>query len=272
MKTAQAIIADIDCLISEPDVTDAGTETIVCLHGIGGDDASFEPQLPLADQYRLVVWNMPGYKKSATVSPLTFEVIAEKLHRFIIALDAGSVHLMGQSIGGMIAQETYHRYPDSIKSLTLVATTAAFGGRDESFKNAFLKARLKPLDSGMNMQQMADAAMPAIVGKNTEQHIIEAAINSMSSLNEDVYRDVLRCLVTFNRRAEWSKIKCPVCLVSGSEDTNAPAVTMQKMGNGLSHAHYHEIAGAGHLVNLEKGAEFNIIVRSFLSSQGKKHL
>ena len=266
MKTAQAIIADIDCLISEPDVTDAGTETIVCLHGIGGDDASFEPQLPLADQYRLVAWNMPGYKKSATVSPLTFEVIAEKLHRFIIALDAGSVHLMGQSIGGMIAQETYHRYPDSIKSLTLVATTAAFGGRDESFKNAFLKARLKPLDSGMNMQQMADAAMPAIVGKNTEQHIIEAAINSMSSLNEDVYRDVLRCLVTFNRRAEWSKIKCPVCLVSGSEDTNAPAVTMQKMGNGLSHAHYHEIAGAGHLVNLEKGAEFNIIVRSFLSS------
>ena len=266
MKTAQAIIADIDCLISEPDVTDAGTETIVCLHGIGGDDASFEPQLPLADQYRVIAWNMPGYKKSATVSPLTFEVIAEKLHRFIIALDAGSVHLMGQSIGGMIAQETYHRYPDSIKSLTLVATTAAFGGRDESFKNAFLKARLKPLDSGMNMQQMADAAMPAIVGKNTEQHIIEAAINSMSSLNEDVYRDVLRCLVTFNRRAEWSKIKCPVCLVSGSEDTNAPAVTMQKMGNGLSHAHYHEIAGAGHLVNLEKGAEFNIIVRSFLSS------
>ena len=272
MKTAQAIIADIDCLISEPDVTDAGTETIVCLHGIGGDDASFEPQLPLADQYRVIAWNMPGYKKSATVSPLTFEVIAEKLHRFIIALDAGSVHLMGQSIGGMIAQETYHRYPDSIKSLTLVATTAAFGGRDESFKNAFLKARLKPLDSGMNMQQMADAAMPAIVGKNTERHIIEAAINSMSSLNEDVYRDVLRCLVTFNRRAEWSKIKCPVCLVSGSEDTNAPAVTMQKMGNGLSHAHYHEIAGAGHLVNLEKGAEFNIIVRSFLSSQGKKHL
>ena len=266
MKTAQANIADIDCLISEPDVTDAGTETIVCLHGIGGDDASFEPQLPLADQYRVIAWNMPGYKKSATVSPLTFEVIAEKLHRFIIALDAGSVHLMGQSIGGMIAQETYHRYPDSIKSLTLVATTAAFGGRDESFKNAFLKARLKPLDSGMNMQQMADAAMPAIVGKNTEQHIIEAAINSMSSLNEDVYRDVLRCLVTFNRRAEWSKIKCPVCLVSGSEDTNAPAVTMQKMGNGLSHAHYHEIAGAGHLVNLEKGAEFNIIVRSFLSS------
>ena len=266
MKTVQASIADIDCVISEPDVTDAGTETIVCLHGIGGDDASFEPQQALADQYRVVAWNMPGYKKSVVVSPLNFEVLAEKLHRFIITLDAGSVHLMGQSIGGMIAQETYHRFPDSIKSLILVTTTAAFGGRDESFKNAFLKARLKPLDSGMSMQQLASAAMPEIVGKNTEQHIIEAAINSMAPLNEDVYRDVLRCLVTFNRRAEWSTIKCPVCLISGSEDTNAPAVTMQKMANGLSQAHYHEVAGAGHLVNLEKGAEFNTIVQSFLSS------
>ena len=171
MKTAQAIIADIDCLISEPDVTDAGTETIVCLHGIGGDDASFEPQQALADQYRVVAWNMPGYKKSVVVSPLNFEVLAEKLHRFIITLDAGSVHLMGQSIGGMIAQETYYRFPDSIKSLILVATTAAFGGRDESFKNAFLKARLKPLDSGMSMQQLASAAMPEIVGKNTKQHL-----------------------------------------------------------------------------------------------------
>lgn len=265
MKTVRTIIADIDCLISEPDVTDAETETIVCLHGIGGDDASFEPQQRLANQYRVVSWNMPGYRESKVISPLSFEALADALHKLISTLDADGVHLMGQSIGGMIAQEMYCRYPDDIKSLILVATTSAFGGRDESFKNAFLEARLKPLDAGMSMQQVASAAMPEIVGKNTELHIIEAAVNSMASLSSDVYRDVLSCLVTFNRRSEWSQISCPVCLVSGSEDTNAPAATMQKMAGGLPHAVCHEIEGAGHLVNLEKGSEFNDIVHAFLS-------
>lgn len=272
MNTVRTCIADIDCLIAEPDVTDTSTETIVCLHGIGGDDASFEPQQALADHYRVVAWNMPGYRESAAVTPLTFEGLTDALLRLITALDVGAVHLMGQSIGGMIAQEACLRYPDKIKSLILVATTTAFGGRDESFKNAFLEARLKPLDSGMSMQQVAHAAMPAIVGKNTEASIIAAAVNSMAPLNTEVYRDVLRCLVTFNRRAEWSQINCPVCLVSGSEDTNAPAATMQKMAARLSHAHYHEIAGAGHLVNLEKGPQFNNIVRTFLSPEVKEPL
>ena len=86
----------------------------------------------------------------------------------------------------------------------------------------------------------------------------------MAPLDPDVYRDILRCLVTFNRRLEWFQITCPVCLVAGSEDTNAPSATMQKMAAKLSHARYHEVEGAGHLVNLEKGPEFNTIVRAFL--------
>ena len=80
---------------------------------------------------------MPGYSQSAAVTPLTFENISQSLLRLVTTLDVGAVHLMGQSIGGMIAQETYFRFPQSIKSLILVATTAAFGGKDDSFKNAF---------------------------------------------------------------------------------------------------------------------------------------
>ena len=79
-----------------------------------------------------------------------------------------------------------------------------------------------------------------------------------------VYRQVLDCLVTFSRRQEWSDIHCPVCLVAGSEDTNSPSVTMKKMADKLPHAEFHEIEGAGHLINLEQGTRFNNIVYDFL--------
>jgi len=89
----------------------------------------------------------------------------------------------------------------------------------------------------------------------------------MSKLNPLVYRDVLTCLVAFNRRDEWPEVSCPVCIIAGSEDTNAPAATLNRMAEKLTQAEYHEITDAGHLVNLEKAAEFNRIVREFFENQ-----
>jgi len=214
---------------------------------------------------------MPGYQNSVPLEQCSFELLANTLVQFIDALGVGRVHLLGQSIGGMIAQELFHRNPDyfssgKVSSLILAATTAAFGGRDDSFKQAFLEARLKPLDEGMTMQQIAQAAIPGIVGEGVDAGLVKMGINSMAAIDPDVYRDVLRCLVTFDRRTAWPRINCPTLLVAGSKDTNAPAATMKKMANKLLHARYEEIQGAGHLVNLEKGDEFNGAVKSFLSS------
>ena len=265
MRTTRSMLAGIDCVLSEPESADATTPTIICLHGIGGDDASFAPQSELlSDQFRVVVWNMPGYRDSDRLEQLSFETLANSLAKLVDTLGCESVHIIGQSIGGMIAQEMFHCYPDKVKSLILVATTSAFGGRDDSFKNAFLEARLSPLESGMTMRQVAESAMPSIVGSKAEQYLITSAINSMAALNADVYRQVLACLVTFDRREEWALIDCPLCLVAGSEDTNSPAATMKKMAEKLPHAEYHEIEGAGHLINLEQGKAFNGIVKSFL--------
>ena len=264
ITTARQIVAGVDLSLACP--TDAvDVPTLLCLHGIGGDDASFQPQLDgLSDQYRVISWNMPGYGQSENLTDYTFEHLAGVLHRLVTELNLNQVTLVGQSIGGMIAQEYAHHYPESLSSLVLVATTAAFGGRDDSFKQEFLAARLKPLDQGMTMAQLAKEAMPHITGSAAPVSAIQAAIDSMSKVNEATYRQVLKCLVTFNRRAELSDISCPVCLIAGSEDTNAPAPTMQKMASKIDGAEYHELVGAGHLVNLEMPHETNQIVSRFI--------
>lgn len=239
--------------------------TMICLHGIGGDDASFQPQLDgLSDRYRVISWNMPGYGQSENLTDYTFKHLAEVLNRLVTELNLKQVTLVGQSIGGMIAQEYAHHYPESLSSLILIATTAAFGGRDDTFKQEFLAARLKPLDQGVTMAQMAKDAMPHITGSAASANAVQAAIDSMSKVDEATYRQVLKCLVTFNRRSELSEISCPVCLIAGSEDTNAPAPTMQKMASKINGVEYHELVGAGHLVNLEMPDETNQIVSRFM--------
>jgi len=228
--------------------------TLICLHGIGGDDRSFLPQsISLSEQVRVLSWNMPGYGQSTALENVTFEALAKSLRLL--------------SIGGMVAQEFVHRYPEQVRSLILIATTPAFGGRDDSFKDAFLAARLKPLNNGMTMQELAAETVPQITGTTVSDSAMNAAIASMANVKEATYRDTLKCLITFNRREELTNIRSPVCVISGSEDQNAPAVTMKKMAEKLLNSEYHEIAGAGHLTNLERPDECNQIVRHFLESQ-----
>lgn len=242
--------------------------TAICLHGIGGDVTSFQPQLDLLGQKRPIIsWNMPGYRNSPSLDPMTFTSLAEALIRFLDTTKLEVVDLIGQSIGGMLAIETAVRFPARVRSLVLIATTSAFGGRDDSFKEKFLAQRLAPLNSGQTMAQLADDFIPEITGPGISPENLELARQSMSAVPEHTYRSVLECLVSFNRREDVGKITQPCCLIAGSEDRNAPATTMQRLSEKMQNAQFHCIDNAGHLVNLEVPQSVNRIIDDFLDKQ-----
>lgn len=243
----------------------SGDVPLICLHGIGGDAGSFQPQLEeLGRSMRVISWNMPGYGGSDPLAEMTFETLAGALRSFMDALDIKVAHIAGQSIGGMIAQEFALRYPERVESIVLIATTPAFGGRDDSFKTEFLKARMKPLDEGRTMAELAPEFVPQIIGSRASDAAKAAAVQSMASVPQESYRQVVTCLVTFDRYGDTAAIHHPACLIAGTEDRNAPARTMEKMAARMPSATFHQIEGAGHLVNLEAPDETNAILQQFL--------
>jgi pimeloyl-ACP methyl ester carboxylesterase len=242
----------------------AGDPPVICLHGIGGDTESFRPQLDgLSRDRRIIAWNMPGYGGSAPLQDVTFPALAEALIGFMDALGVETAHLCGQSIGGMVAMEAACAHPARVASLALIATTSAFGGRDDSFKDAFIAARLKPLDQGLTLPDLAERFVPEITGPIADEAARRAATRSMSLVPEATYRDIIRCLVTFNRRDDIAGLAMPACLIAGSHDQMAPERTMRKMAEAMPRAAFHLIECAGHLVNLEAGDETNAILSDF---------
>ena len=239
---------------------------IICLHGIGGSQDSFLPQLEaLSDTHRILAWDMPGYGKSALLENTTFTTLTQALLGFMDALNIAKAHIIGHSIGGMIAQEAAITAPDRIASLALLGTTPSFGGRDDSFKQRFLKARLKPLDEGQSMNSLADEFVPQIVGSQASEQMMKAATDTMRTVPTQTYRDILQCLIQFDRYADSGLIHQPCCLIAGSEDTNAPAKTMQKMATKIPNSHYFELEQVGHLLNLEAPNRCNRILRQFFT-------
>lgn len=238
---------------------------VLCLHGIGGDRTSFADQLGQLGGRRVIAWNMPGYGGSDPLMQMDFAALSGAVVALLDALGIATVHLVGQSIGGMIAQEVAIRSSDRIASLGLIATTPAFGGRDDSFRQAFVAARLGPLDAGADMATLAQQAIPALIGPAASAEMRQLAIAAMGRIDETAFRQVVSCLVTFNRRADQHRISQPCCLIAGSHDTNSPARVMAKMADGLANATFHIVDQAGHLVNSECPATVNEILTAFFN-------
>lgn len=241
---------------------------LVLLHGIGGDGESFRSQLEVfAPRHRCIAWHMPGYADSPALPELSIATLAESLVTLLDHLDLSQVHLLGHSIGGMIALECAAHYPERLRSLILSATSPAFGKPDGEWQRQFLAARLGPLDAGQSLADLAPGIVAALVGEHPEPAGVAQAEHCMARVPEAAYRAAMQALMGFDRREVLAQIAIPTLVLAGEHDTNAPAGMMAKLASKIPTARYHCLAGAGHLAYLEQPAAFNGALEVFLNEQ-----
>jgi alkylation response protein AidB-like acyl-CoA dehydrogenase len=159
-------------------------------------------------------------------------------------------------MGGMLTQEFAATWPERVERLVLYGTTPAFGGRDPSFAEAFLKARLGPLEGGRGMAAAAPEMLAGMFPQGADPEAMPKATAAMAAIPEAVYRETVRCLTTFDRRAALPDIKAPTLLIAGELDQAAPLKTMQRMAEAIPGAKIVVIPGAGHMIHLEQPAAF----------------
>ena len=240
-------------------------EAVVFLHGVGGDSASWAPQMEaFSGDFRAIAWDMPGYGGSPALERMTFPALSASLLGLLDRLEIDSVHLVGHSMGGMVAQEFAASRPERVRTLVLSATSPAFGRPDGDFQKSFVKARIAPLDNGSTMADLADEMVATMLGPSADADGAAIARRSMAGVPEATYRAAIACLVTFDRRDALAGYEMPVLVLAGETDSNAPAPMMEKMAGLIPDADYVCMAGTGHLGNLENPAAFNEAVGAFL--------
>ena len=88
----------------------------------------------------------------------------------------------------------------------------------------------------------------------------------MSKVSPEAFTASMHCLVEFDRRDNLSLIKIPTLLVSGEKDTNAPAPMMEKMASKIPGSTYVCMTGTGHLSNMERPKEFDLVLKKFIQN------
>jgi 3-oxoadipate enol-lactonase len=247
---------------------DAEAIAIVLLQGIGGAARLWDPQVRslAAAGFNPVALDLPGYGGRPPIDTMDFASLADDVEASIARRRLDRPVLIGHSLGGMIVQAMLRRRPDGYRAAVLSCTSPAFGNPDGEFQRKFVDDRLGPLDAGKTMAELAPAIAGQVMGPAADESGRTLFTATMAAVPERTYRAAVRCLVTFDERANLARIGVPVLCLAGEHDRNAPAAMMERMAAKIPGAQYVCLPGIGHMPNLEAPRMFDAAVLDFLGA------
>ena len=243
-------------------------ELVVLLHGLGGSRIAWEPQLAAlsAAGYLAAAWDMPGYGASALPREWTFDSLAASAASWISGFGTGAAHVVGLSMGGMVALHLALASPALVRSLVLCDTSPAFGFDGSTDARTWIESRLAPIRSGATPASMASGVLGSIMAPGAAG-VAEAAA-AMARIDPDAFEGAVRCLPTHDVRERLAEIAAPTLVIVGELDRETPPSYARHLAGGIRDSRYVEIAGAGHISNLEQPAQFNAALVDFLAGRG----
>jgi 3-oxoadipate enol-lactonase len=245
----------------------APSETaVIFLHGIGGAARAWAPQRQSFERagYLPVALDLLGYGARAPVDALDFDALAADIEGTIARTELERPALVGHSLGGMIAQTMLRRRPQGYRAAVLACTSPAFGNPSGEFQQKFVADRLRPLDAGKTLPELANEMIDRIVGPQPDPAGRALAVACMGAVPAATYRAAVQCLVGFDERANLGKIGVPVLVLACENDPNAPPAMMERMAAKIPGARYVCLKGVGHLPNLETPQAFDNAILDFL--------
>jgi len=231
-----------------------GQPATVFIHGIGGQkEAWLISQNAAAELGQTVAIDLPGHGGSAkSVEVGDLDELAGYVLGVMDELGIGSAHLVGHSLGAVIASHIARHHPDRAKSAFLIAAAGPGTIVSPAFIEAFGKAEsrgevkkaMMPLfvDKSMVTRDLVQAVLKTkrIEGANAcLQKIGEASGTQLSGLDP---METLRA------------IKTPVSIVWGAEDEVCSLENTKGLPDSVKLTVFD---GAGHMVQIEKMAEVN---------------
>jgi 3-oxoadipate enol-lactonase len=242
------------------------------LHGVGGNRSNWRDQLPVfAQHFQAVAWDARGYGDSDDYDgPLDMADFSADLLRVIDHFRAPRAHLIGLSMGGMIAMDFYQRHPDQVASLVLCDTgpglrrTMSDAGVEE-----FLRLRKAPLLAGRQPAEFAPVVARSLVSPAARAGALDQLVASLSRLHPQSYLKALECVTRYDGIGDLRGYRVPALVVVGADDTLTPPSVSERMAAEIPGAELCVIDDAGHLSNIEQPEAFNRRVLDFLRAQAR---
>ncbi len=244
-------------------------EPVLLLHGITNSGRAFSAQLAALVNagYQVIIPDHAGHGASPPVTqPYTVDELANDTKALLDHLGVQRAHIVGVSMGGMIAQQLVINHPEACNKLVIANSFPnANEPQMEAVINSWIEIFLSPNGAEKRFEQnwpllVNDAFRTSPQGIETfQQWHAQASMASGES-----FANIAEGLKSFDVRPQLPNITQPTLVISGENDPISPPMLSEYIASQIPNANYLCIEGAHHLPNVDSTGVFNQNLITFL--------
>jgi 3-oxoadipate enol-lactonase len=245
---------------------------LVLVMGIGYDSSLWTlGQVPaLSRRFQVVILdNRDAGRSSAVSTPYTIADMADDLAGLLDALDIEQTHVLGLSMGAMIAQEFALRHADRTARLVLTGTggAPARSAFDPIRTWSWVKANDATGETFVGQQFTWLFSTAFLRNPDAVQQTSTLLASNPNPMTPEAYERQAQAYLQFDSLDRLGAITAPTLVIAGEQDLLTPPWIAREVADAIPDARFEVIRGTGssHAVPIERPDDFNQLVSNFLA-------
>jgi len=258
-------------------------EPLLLIHGFGVTKEEWVGQfIPLSKYFKVIRFdNRNSGKSDHPIDKLTYRMLADDTKALMDTLGIDKAHIVGWSVGGMVAQEFAINYPQMLMKLVLINTFSHWPGDDTGIE-MYKQGKIDKLNAVKEdpIKAFYDSATPGfsrkfkkllmenpkkkIHGLFSAEDLIEKDKSNPISVQD--IENFAYGLSQFNVLDRLSNIKNETLIIAGSHDRSMPVSVNKIIHDNIPNSRFEVLEKAGHTSPIERAPEINKFIIDFLKS------
>ncbi|MDB9746572.1 alpha/beta hydrolase [Candidatus Pelagibacter sp.] len=245
---------------------DNNTEPLVFVHGVGLDHKMWDPQVNSLNNYSTITYDLLGHGKTPyNEEEVTLNDFSDQLDYLLKFLKIDKIHLVGFSLGSLIALDFASKFQHKLKSLTVIGTTYKRTVEQRALVvERFEQAKLnKPISKQALKRWFTDEYL------NNHPKIYDQFIKILTKDGDD-HLNFLKAYKLFAYHQDnidmIKNIKIKTLIMTGSSDVGSTIQMSKSLSNDLINSNFIEINNGKHLCSIECADDVNINLKNFIDN------
>ncbi len=243
-------------------------QPMVFVHGLGSSTRDWENQVSFFARYfQTITFDLRGHGKTDKPSgPYTMAQMTEDCIALLRALNTGPAHIVGLSLGGMLAFEIALRAPDLYKTMTIVNSgpEVPAGTRKQQLillKNYIQRVLIVRL---LGMRAMGKALSERLFIKPEQAELRRVFVERWAENDPHAYLAALRAIGGWSVLDQVHRILCPTLVLAADGDYTSVAFKESYVSR-MPRAELVIIPDSRHMTPIERPVALNEALMLFLS-------
>jgi len=240
---------------------------VVFIHGAALDHSEWQWQSRYLAHHGFAVLaaDLPGHGRSPGVARTTIGTMSDWVAALVEAAGVERAHVVGHSMGSLVALETALRHPRRVATLSLLGASVPMPVGD-----AFLAAARDDSPAAFDMQTTwGHARLSALSGSCVPGASLALAARRLTARSAAgvQHADLAACHAYAPSMEAIRALRAPTLVVAGRRDQMTPFKAGQALASQIPAARF-VVVDAGHAMTSEAPREVTFLLRDFLGAPG----